>query len=57
MLYVLSKASWGRQDLQLRIFRLRRSFRDPSPTLQFDHEGKWKDKDVGSIYSAQTGEP
>ena len=44
-------------NLQLRTVRLRRNFRDPGQTPQFDREGKWKDKDFGSIYSPQTGEP
>lgn len=54
---VLSETSWGRRDLQLRTVRLRRNFRDPGQTPQFDCEGKWKDKDFRSIYSPQTGEP
>lgn len=57
MARVLSETSWGRRDLQLRTVRLRRNFRDPGQTPQFDREGKWKDKDLGSIYSPQTGEP
>lgn len=57
MPWVLSETSWGRQDLQLRTVRLRRNFRDPGQSPKVDHEGKWKDKDFGSIYSPKTGEP
>lgn len=57
MARVLSETSWERRDLQLRTVRLRRNFRDPGQTPQFDREGEWKDKDFGSIYSSQTGEP
>lgn len=43
-----SETLWGKLKnfLYQRIFRLlKTSFRDPDPTLQFYHEGKWKDKD------------